>query len=283
MKMTMKMKMKIFHDDAALADMYLNRVQSHYDADEIIKGKYWEGGKGCAVGCTIHSSSHKDYETLIGLPKGVAKLQDRIFENLPDALAKEFPLKFIKACHKSKGKVSDDVTKKFFHWLLTEELAHIYEKQCASYKNAIEQCVRAVSDGGDEVFNNAASHAADAASDAAHAVSYAARVAAAAAADADDAAAARDADDAATYASYAAEAASFAALGGLYAARAVDAASYAARGGVHAARVGASASYAAHAVSYDARAAAADTADTARTDAWIRMSNKLLTLIEDLN
>ena len=223
--MKMTMKMKIFHGDSALADMYLSRVQSHYDADEIIKGTYWENGKGCAVGCTIHSNNHKDYETLIGLPEGVARLQDRIFENLPDAAAKEFPLQFIKACHKSTGKVSDDITKKFFVWLLTEELAHIYEKQCASYKSAIEKCVKAISDG---VFNNTAADNVAAPSYDARAASYAARA----------------------VALYAADAVSYAADAVSYAARA-DAATYAVRG-----------AYAA--------------------DFWVRIANKLISIIEEL-
>ena len=206
-------------------------------------------------------SNHKNHETLKGLPEGVAKLQDRIFDNLPNSFAKEFPLKFIAACHKSKGKISDDITKKFFSWLLTEELAHIYEKQSDTYKNAIEQCVQAVNN--DAADAAAASDAADAASDAAAAASYAARVAAAAAADADAARDASDAAAAATYASYAAAAASFAALGGRYAARAIETASYA---------------------SYDVHArTASDAARDAGFNFWIRMSNKLISIIEELN
>jgi len=265
--------MKIFHGDSALADMYLSRVQSHYNADEIIKGTYWENGKGCAVGCTIHSSNHKDYETLIGLPEGVAKLQDRIFENLPDALAKEFPLQLIKACHKSTGKVSDHITKKFFLWLLTEELSPIYEKQSDTYKNAIEKCVKAISD---EVFNNAASHAA---SDAARAISYA---------DADATAAAR----AISYASDAARAVSYAdADAASYAARAISYASYAASDASYADAASYAASHAARAISYASYADADTASEAARAvsyadaDArfWVRVANKLISIIEELN
>ena len=54
--------MEAFHNDPSIKEKYLTRVQAHYKADEIIQGKYWENGKGCAVGCTIHSSDHKNYE-----------------------------------------------------------------------------------------------------------------------------------------------------------------------------------------------------------------------------
>jgi hypothetical protein len=85
-----------FHNDPKVKEFYLSRVQAHYDADEIIKDKYWENGKGCAVGRTLHSSDHSDYETELGVPKWVAKLEDTIFEGLPNEEAKEFPVRFIR-------------------------------------------------------------------------------------------------------------------------------------------------------------------------------------------
>ena len=52
--------MKAFFNDEKIKEVYLQRVTEHEKADEIIKGQYWENGKGCAVGCTIHSSNHAD-------------------------------------------------------------------------------------------------------------------------------------------------------------------------------------------------------------------------------
>lgn len=46
--------MKAFHNDKKIKAKYLARVKAHIKAGEVIKGKYWENGKGCAVGCTIH-------------------------------------------------------------------------------------------------------------------------------------------------------------------------------------------------------------------------------------
>ena len=110
--------MKAFHNNPSIKEKYITRLQAHYQADEIIKGQYWQNGKGCAVGCTIHSSYHKNYESELGIPKNIAYLQDRIFEGLPNELAKEFPLQFL-----SSIKVSADlknVSKLFMIWLLTD-------------------------------------------------------------------------------------------------------------------------------------------------------------------
>jgi len=41
-----------FHGKPEIKEQYLARVRAHAAADEIIHGKYWEGGKGCAIGCT---------------------------------------------------------------------------------------------------------------------------------------------------------------------------------------------------------------------------------------
>ena len=111
--------MKAFHNDPLIKEYYFTRLNEHYQADEIIKGKYWENGKGCAVGCTVHSSNHNKYELELGIPKSIAHLQDTIFENLPNKLAKEFPIQFLSAI-----KVGADLKKVnnlFTIWVLTDE------------------------------------------------------------------------------------------------------------------------------------------------------------------
>jgi hypothetical protein len=89
--------MQAFHNDKKIQDKYLGRVRAHAKADEIIKGQHWQDGKGCAVGCTIHSGNHLAYETELGIPQWLAKLEDRIFDGLPNEMAKEFPIEFIEA------------------------------------------------------------------------------------------------------------------------------------------------------------------------------------------
>ena len=47
--------MRAYHNDLTIKTSILAQIQMHHDADEIVKGQYWQDGKGCAVGCTIHS------------------------------------------------------------------------------------------------------------------------------------------------------------------------------------------------------------------------------------
>ena len=89
--------MKAFHNDPQIKAKYLARVKAHAQADEIIHGKYWQDGKGCAVGCTVHSSTHSDYETKLGIPQAIARLEDVIFEGLENSEAKRFPAQFLRA------------------------------------------------------------------------------------------------------------------------------------------------------------------------------------------
>src|SRR5579883_28418 len=81
--------MHAFQNDPAVKAMYISRIKAHAAFDEIVQGTYWEEGpfrdqiqhgRGCAVGCTIHSSEHSRYETELGIPRQLAYLQDRIFE-----------------------------------------------------------------------------------------------------------------------------------------------------------------------------------------------------------
>jgi hypothetical protein len=89
------MKLRAFHNKKSVKTLYVNRVKAHRSADEIVKGQYWIGGKGCAVGCTIHSSIHNAYETELGIPEWLARVEDAIFEGLPDSSAMSWPEKFL--------------------------------------------------------------------------------------------------------------------------------------------------------------------------------------------
>ena len=44
-----------FKNTTVTKPVILKQLRAHAKADEIVKGLYWENGKGCAVGCTIHS------------------------------------------------------------------------------------------------------------------------------------------------------------------------------------------------------------------------------------
>ena len=89
--------MKAFHGSQQIKDKYVNRMQQHIDADELIKGEGWSNGKGCAVGCTLNSYNHKLYETEIGVPEWVAHLNDVLHENTSDEIWPTLQLRFLKS------------------------------------------------------------------------------------------------------------------------------------------------------------------------------------------
>lgn len=209
--------MQAFLNQASVKRTYLARVKAHAKADEIIHGTYWENGKGCAVGCTIHGNEHSRYETELGIPRILARLEDVLFERMANGHAKEFPLQFLSAI--KVGADLSNVWNQYAHWMLLDPEYGVirfakHEKTKASIErvgkmyglaangeNQTKQEWRA--DAASAYAAAAASAYADADSadvDAANSAAYAADSAAyAAAADADavyaaDAAAAADAD-----------------------------------------------------------------------------------------
>jgi len=249
--------MQAYLNDEKVKGKYLARVQAHAAADKIVKGQYWSNGKGCAVGCTIEGSDHGKYETELGIPRAIARLEDRIFEGLPNAEAMTFPSRFLEAVN--VGADLSMVVPKFFVWLLGDEKDGVINfvgeyKKC---EKAIRQ-VHAlyVETVGGKIVEKQTWKDAYAAYDAA-AYAAAADAAAAAAAAAYAAYAAAYADAAAAYAADAAAAA---------AAYAADAAAYAAD--------------AADAAAADA-AADAYAQKTAKEKYYSKMANKLLEILKE--
>ena len=218
--------MQAFHNNKKIQKKFLNRLAAHAKADEFIKGIYWENGKGCAVGCTIHSSDHYQYEKQLGIPEWLARVEDRIFEHLPNAQAKKWPVDFLNAIN-----IGSDLNKikgPFLIFVLESALETFDNKKYSKCAKAILAVIALWTKYpmGQTLENSAEwrDAAAYAAADAAAAAAAAAYAAAAAAAAADAAADAAAAAAAAAYAAAAAAAAADAA-----AAAAADAAADAAR------------------------------------------------------
>src|SRR5260370_14194673 len=110
-----------YHGEPAIKDKYLARVAAHRAADQIIHGKYWENGKGCAVGCTIHSGNHAAYETELGIPVMLARLEDVIFEGMGNGNASTWPERFLSAIRPSAD--LSLVGWKFLLWLFEDTQA----------------------------------------------------------------------------------------------------------------------------------------------------------------
>lgn len=141
-------KMQAYLNDEKVKASLITQLQAHYDADEIVKGRYWEGGKGCAVGCTLHNSNHAAYETKLGIPEMLAWLEDSIFEGLPNDKAKLWPIRFSKAI--AVGADLSRVGYQFMYWNLTENLVlkDLDNKEVQAViiqcRAAIAQCAKAI-------------------------------------------------------------------------------------------------------------------------------------------
>ena len=120
------MTMLSYHNNPGIKAAILRQLSMHREADQLVKGQYWEGGKGCAIGCTLHSGMHMEYETRFGIPVVLARLEDRLFEGLPNKKSQEWPERFMGAI--GVGRDLTMVWPRFALWLLTVELGPIGKK-----------------------------------------------------------------------------------------------------------------------------------------------------------
>lgn len=126
-----------YHNDPQIKADILAQLAAHRAADELVKGQYWEGGKGCAVGCTLHSSDHAEYETRFGILQMLARLKDRMFEGMPDEQSQLWPERFMSAIE--PGADLSRVGWKFLHWLLTDKSINPGIDH-PSVADAVQQC-----------------------------------------------------------------------------------------------------------------------------------------------
>ena len=84
-------------------ELLLARVRAHREADRIAQGAYFDASDGrvrvCAVGCAMVdpadptalavSDWHAAQEERWGIPAWLGRLEDRIFEGLPEQEARE--------------------------------------------------------------------------------------------------------------------------------------------------------------------------------------------------
>jgi hypothetical protein len=130
--------MKTFQQGVSKEQM-LAEVQKHRKADQILQGTYGkENGswKGCAVACSLRSidilkgkklrveyNQHKRYESELGIPEWLARLEDTIFEGLPKAKAELWPEQFIKAIPENVD--LEPIKRKFSAYLMKENIDRV--------------------------------------------------------------------------------------------------------------------------------------------------------------
>lgn len=145
-------KIIAFWNNPTVKEAMMIQVENHRQADQIVKGQYWENGKGCAVGCMVHSSSHKTVEAVIGLPYDCVQLMDFIFERLPNHEAKLFPGQVLDAMRPGADltHVSDRFiitlladpkhgTRQYCHKReveLTNNAIDLYQRRCNGYESS---------------------------------------------------------------------------------------------------------------------------------------------------
>ena len=136
----------------------LKEIKWHRTQDMILQGTYGSevDGKwrGCAVGCAIHSinrlankslatNDHRVYETELGIPEWLARLEDSIFEGLPKEEAIWWPERFIAAV--PEGVDLELVRWKFGAWLMQENIARVQKlKISESLKEQVLDAIRQV-------------------------------------------------------------------------------------------------------------------------------------------
>jgi hypothetical protein len=105
----------------------VKEIKWHTEQDNLRQGVYESDGKYCAVGCSIQTMNaklgkhyshgdHTAYEAELGIPRIVARLEDKIFEELQKEDAIKWPLQFMRAV--PVGADLEMVWPKFAIWLL---------------------------------------------------------------------------------------------------------------------------------------------------------------------
>jgi len=187
----------------------------HRKQDLLIKGSFWKGHKGCSVGCYVKTGDepHAKLAKRSGMPEYMHRLQDIIFEGLPDKTRFHWSEVFFKAAPVglSDEGYNKNIKIPFLIYVLKSTLTTFNHIKNPDVKKAVDTVIKLYEDGETDPSKfNAAAHAADAANTAAYVIDYGAcdanTVAYAAyyAAKAADAANAFATDNAATYATYSA-------------------------------------------------------------------------------
>jgi hypothetical protein len=160
-------------------DEIISRMLEHIEADQLVKGQYWEDGKGCAIACLTHSNDHQAAADMLGIDLRMAHLYDAIFEGLPSVESRDWSLQFLGAIPEGREL---NTAKVWYQWasrLLTRAKSRIGEgeepwrQRChEAVGQVIALCDHAAA--GEVVTNDEWLDARDAAADAAGAAGAAA-------------------------------------------------------------------------------------------------------------
>lgn len=98
-------------------DQLVIEVKRHVEADAVLQGQYWDGSRGCFIGCLAHSPNASALGEMYGLPLPLVRICESVFEGLPADEAKAF----FAAIPDAVGRDGKDLTR--VHWaFLASEL-----------------------------------------------------------------------------------------------------------------------------------------------------------------
>lgn len=128
-----------FHGQQAIKDKYIARVRAHREADNLVRGQGWENGRGCAIGCTLEAYDHSLYPTELGIPEWLARLEDKLFENLPIEDSQAWPERFLEAIR--PGADLEKVKAPFLIFVLKSALQKFDHSKFPDCKKAIDDVI----------------------------------------------------------------------------------------------------------------------------------------------
>ena len=98
-------------------------ISEHIAADAVIQGEYFDGEKGCFIGCLTHSDDAQEVVDKYGLPIALVRVCENIHEGLSEGEYQDFFSKIGDAIDVD-GK---DLSK--VHWLFLKEILENMPKQ----------------------------------------------------------------------------------------------------------------------------------------------------------
>lgn len=142
------MELRAYHGRSAIKQKYLKRVKRHRELDQLVQGQTGQNGRGCAVWCTLNRYEHAAYETELGIPRWLARVEDRLFEGMSARFAQKWPEQFLSAIR--PGANLEQIKGKFLIYILRRALKQFdnvkYSKQADAIRNVIELYVQGETD-----------------------------------------------------------------------------------------------------------------------------------------
>ena len=143
--MTSNGALRAFHNSKKVKNLYVARLKTHMDADELIRGTgyEYENGRGCGVGCILNAYDHERFESELGMPTELAYLLDTLHERCSGKVWPTFAHKFLVAIRPGADLTRIACRMKLFilernrQRVLTLDIAGELKAQCS---DAIAQC-----------------------------------------------------------------------------------------------------------------------------------------------